>query len=81
MFQANSPAQATIGITPFTLTNDDIALEKNEQYQISLTDSSITNSVLLGAATTITIVDDDGLSIIHYRDRVCLNTYNYLPLG
>ena len=65
-FPANSPAKATIYITSFNLTDDNIALELNEQFQIGFTYSSITNDVLLGAATTITIVDDDGLSIIHY---------------
>ena len=60
-FPANTPAQVAFPIVSFTLTNDNTALELNEQYQISLTGSSITKNVNLGTATTITIVDDDGL--------------------
>ena len=49
-----------MSISSFTLTDDDTALEMNEQYQISFTSSSITNNVKLGTATTITIIDNDG---------------------
>ena len=63
-FPANSQAHSTINLSSFTLTDDDTALELNEQYQLRLTSSSITDNVNLGAATTITIVDDDGKFII-----------------
>ena len=63
-FPANSPALTPISISSFILTNDDTALEINEQYQISFTSSSIADNVNLGVATTITIVDDDGKFVI-----------------
>ena len=57
-FPANS--RGPIPIDSFTLTDDDTALELNEQYQIMFTGSSITGGVNLGPPTTITIMDDDG---------------------
>ena len=57
-FPANS--SGPIAIDSFTLTDDDTALELNEQYQIMFTSSSITEGVDLGPATNITIMDDDG---------------------
>ena len=59
-FPANSPALTPMSISSFTLTDDDTALEMNEQYQINFTSSSITDNVNLGAVTTITIIDNDG---------------------
>ena len=57
-FLANS--RGPIAIDSFNLTDDGVALESNEQYQIMFTGSSITGGVNLGPPTTITILDDDG---------------------
>ena len=63
-FPTNSQVHSTINLSSFTLTDDDTALELNEQYQLHLTSSSIIDNVNLGAAATITIMDDDGKFII-----------------
>ena len=58
-FSANSPALTTIATNFFTLTDDDTALELQEQYQIMFTGSSIRGKVHLGPPTLVTILDDD----------------------
>ena len=57
-FPANSTGP--IPIDSFTLTDDGVALESNEQYQIMFTGSSIIGGIILGPPTKITIMDDDG---------------------
>ena len=64
-FQSNSSALTTINIDSFNLTDDETALELNEQYQIMFTSSSITTGVYLGPATTIAISDDDGKNFFY----------------
>ena len=48
------------GLSNFTITNDAVALETVEQYDLSFSNPSITNHVTLGPNTTIHITDDDG---------------------
>ena len=48
------------GLPNFTIFNDTVALETMEQYNFSLSNPSIANSVTLGPNTTIQIIDDDG---------------------
>ena len=47
-------------IEEFMITDDNYALELNEQYQIRFLNSSIVDNVVLGQPTTITILDNDG---------------------
>ena len=48
------------GLPNFTIINDTVALETIEQYDLSFSNPSITNGVILGPDTTIQITDDDG---------------------
>ena len=48
------------GLPSFTIKNDSFALETIEQYDLSFSNPSITNNVILGSDTTIQITDDDG---------------------
>ena len=48
------------GLSNFAITNDAVALETIEQYDLSFSNPSITNRVTLGPNTTIQITDDDG---------------------
>ena len=48
------------GLPSFTVTNDTVALETIEQYDLSFSNPSITSRVTLGSNTTIQITDDDG---------------------
>ena len=48
------------GLPNFTIINDTVALETIEQYNLSFTNPSIANGVILGPDTTIAIKDDDG---------------------
>ena len=48
------------GLSNFTITNDAIALEAVELYDLSFSNPSITNRVILGPNTTIQITDNDG---------------------
>ena len=48
------------GLSNFTITNDAVALETIEQYDLSFSNPSITNRVTLGPDTRIQITDDDG---------------------
>ena len=50
------------GLSNFTITNDAVALETIEQYDLSFSNPSITNRVTLGPNTTIQINDDEGIS-------------------
>ena len=45
-------------IDEFTLSDDDAALELNEEYQITLLNASFVN-VVLGMPTSVVIMDDD----------------------
>ena len=45
----------------FIIINDTVALETIEQYNLSLSNPSITNGVILGSDTTIHIMDDDSM--------------------
>ena len=57
-FAANSVAQSSVQVS-VSITDDDIALENVEQYPLSLRNPSITNNVVLGGDTEISITDDD----------------------
>ena len=57
-FTAHGPQSQ--GLPSFTIINDNVALETIEQYDLSFSNPSITNSVTLGPNTTILITDDDG---------------------
>ena len=48
------------GLSNFTLTNDAVALETVERYDLSFSNLSITNHVILGPNATIQITNDDG---------------------
>ena len=48
------------GLSNFTITNDAVALEIVEQYDLSFSNLFITNRVTLGPNTTIQITDEDG---------------------
>ena len=48
------------GLSNFTITDDAVALEIIEQYDLSFSNPSITNRVTLGPDTRIQITDDDG---------------------
>ena len=59
-FPANSLAMSTVQIDEFTIMDDEVALEHNEQYQIMFFNASFPSDVVtFGQPTTITIVDDD----------------------
>ena len=47
-------------LSNFTITNDAVALETIEQYDLSFSNPSFTNGVTLGPNTRIQITDDDG---------------------
>ena len=57
-FAVNSVAQSSVQVS-VSITDDDIALENVEQYPLSLHNRSITNNVVLGGDTEISITDDD----------------------
>ncbi len=42
------------------ITDDDVALENEEQFEIRFTDSNPSSEVMFGPSTEVTIVDDDG---------------------
>ena len=48
------------GLSSFIIIDDTVAVETIEQYDLSFSNLSITNSVTLGPDTTIQITDDDG---------------------
>ena len=56
-----TPGQTTVALT-FFLTNDEIGLEDDEVYQLSLTDPSQPITIGQGGSTTIIIADDEGKS-------------------
>ena len=47
-------------LSSFVIINDTVTIETIEQYILSLNNPSITNSVILGSGTIISITDDDG---------------------
>ena len=47
------------GLSSFVIIDDTLALETIEQYDLSFSNPSITNGVILGPDTTIHIADDD----------------------
>ena len=59
------------GLSSFTITNDAVALETIEQYDLSFSNPSFTNGVTLGPDTRIQITDDDcndfNNTIVYYR--------------
>ena len=61
------------GIPGFTIINDTVPLETIEQYNLSFSNPSITNGLILGPGTVIKIIDDDGKEII-----IILFVQNYL---
>ena len=44
----------------FFITNDTVAFETIEQYNLSFNNPSLTNGIILGPGTIIRIIDDDG---------------------
>ena len=42
-----------------TITDDSVALERDEEFSISFTTSSYTEGVMFGSSTQVTITDDD----------------------
>ena len=48
------------GLPSFTIITDTVALETIEQYNLSFSNPSITNGLILGPGTVIRIIDDDG---------------------
>ena len=62
----------TMGVTrvPFDVPIiDDNVLEANEDFTITINPSSLPNGVTRGSpgATTVTIADDDGMYVLHYK--------------
>ncbi len=45
----------------FSITDDDVALETIESYEISFSNPQPDTNVILGPASTIEIIDDDGM--------------------
>ena len=54
------PGQFPVIPLDFSITDDTIALETNEIYQLSFISSTPSQGVALGGPTEITITDDDG---------------------
>ena len=52
------------GLPGFTIINDTVPLETIEQYNLSFSNPSIANGLILGPGTVIKIIDDDGKEII-----------------
>ena len=57
MFQAGD---VSVPLPNFGITDDTTALETNEMYQLSFSNSAQSQDVTLGVPTEITITDDDG---------------------
>ena len=51
------------GLPGFTIINDTVPLETIEQYNLSFSNPSIANGLILGPGTVIRIIDDDGKKI------------------
>ena len=47
----------------FSITNDSVALETDERYQIGFSGPASDSRARLGSATTVVINDDDGMNI------------------
>ena len=55
-----TPGQMPVTLPDFDITNDITALETDEIYQLSFSNSAPSQDVTLGVPTEITITDDDG---------------------
>ena len=44
---------------PFNITNDNVALERTEEYSLMISNPSITRNVIASDSTDISIIDDD----------------------
>ena len=49
---------------PFNIKNDNVALERTEEYSLMISNPSITQNVIASDSTDISITDDDSKLIV-----------------
>ena len=54
----------TASLGPFNITNDNVALERTEEYSLMISNPSITQNVIASDSTDISITDDDSKWIV-----------------
>ncbi|XP_019860793.1 PREDICTED: uncharacterized protein LOC105315165 [Amphimedon queenslandica] len=66
----------TVPLPSFVITNDDVALEDDESYSLSISDPSVTQNVIAADSTDIDITDDDIITINLEPPSTCLEGSN-----